>query len=102
MTIQFDTLISNIAPNEGARAACYLLFKTCSFSNGPGNGAQKQGTSLAVGVMITFSSPIPGTNPNVLSITLNGQLICKASNATNSTESPYAGAQISLLTKYFY
>ena len=102
VTIKFDTFIYDIAPDGGASAICHFLSNTCSFSNGPWNGAQNQGESFAVGVTITFSSPIQGTNPNVVSITLNGQLICKASNATNSTESPYAGAQISLLTKYFY
>ena len=79
VTVTFDTSVSNIDPHAGAGATCSLLSKTCSFTNASWNGAQNKGVTLAAGFTISFGPLTSGTNPNVVSITLNGQIICSAS-----------------------
>ena len=94
VAVEFDTPTYKIDSYIGANANCPWQSSTCSFTNSSWNGAHKKGESLAAGFTIYFSSLITGNNTSVVSITLNGQLICAASNPTVPTGSPSIGAQI--------
>ena len=99
VAVEFDAPANRIDSYIGASETCLLLSSTCSFTNSSWNGAQKKGESLAAGFTIHFSTLITGNNTSVVSITLNGQLICAASDPTVPTGSPPIGAKIILFFK---